>query len=202
MRSSNGVFVPAREVLGRSRSRCWRRRLDAPLAPRQAGPTVVWAVGDAATPNGGAAPCRAYPGDAAGPLPLPGRRLRARHRSRSSAANYQPVSGAAPDHAPTPGNHEWGPAHRLLPVLARAQGRPSRPSTVLGSRGWEILSLNSETAHGAGSRQLRWLRRRSRARGNCRIAFWHRPPLQRRQLRPTHRTSSRLAALRGHAGPC
>ena len=42
--------------------------------------------------------------------------------------------------------------------------------------GWEIYSLNSEAAHGSGSNQLRWLRSRLRgAKGDCRLAFWHRP---------------------------
>jgi hypothetical protein len=41
--------------------------------------------------------------------------------------------------------------------------------------GWEILSMNSQVPHGAGSRQLRWLRARLRRPGTCRLAFWHRP---------------------------
>ena len=43
---------------------------------------------------------------------------------------------------------------------------------------WQVLSLNSEARHDAGSAQIRWLERRLRRGsrfGDCRIAFWHRP---------------------------
>jgi hypothetical protein len=58
------------------------------------------------------------------------------------------------------------------------KGRRQRPWYRFEAGGWEILSLNSEAAHGPGSRQLRWLRDRLRgADGDCRLAFWHRPRL-------------------------
>jgi hypothetical protein len=63
--------------------------------------------------------------------------------------------------ARTPGNHDW-------------------PNYWRGSEwysfrvaGWRIIELNSETSH--GTQQLAYLRTLLRARGNCRIAFWHRP---------------------------
>jgi calcineurin-like phosphoesterase family protein len=63
--------------------------------------------------------------------------------------------------ARTPGNHDW-------------------PHYWSGSEwytftagGWRIIELNSETSH--GGEQLAWLRQQLRARGNCRLAFWHRP---------------------------
>lgn len=78
--------------------------------------------------------------------------------------------------APTPGNHDW-PRH--------ADGYDPYWSTLTGGRppahysfrlaGWQILSLNSEEPLGSDSRQLRWLSRRIRDPGTCRLAFWHRP---------------------------
>jgi hypothetical protein len=77
---------------------------------------------------------------------------------------------------PTPGNHEWA---------NRAEGYAPFWREVLGERlpyhyareagGWEVLSANSETPD--DPRQLAWLRRRTAAGGNCRIAFWHHPRL-------------------------
>jgi hypothetical protein len=67
--------------------------------------------------------------------------------------------------------------------------------------GWELFSLNSEAPHGAGSPQLRWLQRRlSGAKGDCRLAFWHRP---RFSAGTVHGDAPDVAplwnALRGHA---
>jgi hypothetical protein len=41
--------------------------------------------------------------------------------------------------------------------------------------GWEILSLNSQAPHSAGSAQVAWLESAVAGPGDCRIAFWHRP---------------------------
>jgi hypothetical protein len=78
--------------------------------------------------------------------------------------------------APTPGNHDWGAhANGYGPYWRKARGGsiPTHYSFKLG--GWQLLSLNSEEPHGAGSAQLRWLRSRLRGGGTCRLAFWHRP---------------------------
>jgi hypothetical protein len=78
--------------------------------------------------------------------------------------------------APTPGNHEWGQRHSgYYPYWRRAKGRPQAPWYRFSLGGWELLSLNSQAAHGEGSSQLRWLRRAVRSGGTCRLAFWHRP---------------------------
>jgi hypothetical protein len=78
--------------------------------------------------------------------------------------------------SPTPGNHEW-PTHRTGydPYWRSILGTTPPRYYALRVAGWEILSLNSEIPHGSDSPQLRWLRSRLRAPGNCRIAFWHRP---------------------------
>jgi hypothetical protein len=78
---------------------------------------------------------------------------------------------------PTPGNHEWGQRRKgYFPYWRRVKGRTQPPWYRFKSGGWEIFSLNSEAAHGAGSRQLRWLEDRlADAKGDCRLAFWHRP---------------------------
>ena len=93
------------------------------------------------------------------------------------AANYDSVYGDLADvTAPTPGNHEWANRATGYDAYWRA-ARGVTPPRWYGFTvaGWQILSLNSETRHGAGSRQVAWVERRVAAGGNCRIAFWHRP---------------------------
>jgi hypothetical protein len=141
-------------------------------------PVVVWAVGDGA--NGTAAAKRLartiardkpdrflYLGDVY------------EHGTRAEfAGNYDGVYGAiAPVTSPTPGNHEWGNrATGYFPYWKRRLGRAIPSWYAVDAGGWQLLSLNSEAPHGAGSPQLRWLERRLDAReGDCRIAFWHRP---------------------------
>lgn len=78
---------------------------------------------------------------------------------------------------PTPGNHDWGLRRQgYYPYWKQVKGRVQQPWYRLSLAGWEIFSLNSEAAHGPSSSQLRWLRARLRGgRGDCRLAFWHRP---------------------------
>lgn len=86
----------------------------------------------------------------------------------------KPFDGLLDRMAPTPGNHDWPKAKRgYFPFWKRVTGRtqPGHYSFRLG--GWQILSANSELRRGGATR--RWLRRRVRSGGNCRIAFWHRP---------------------------
>ncbi|MDX6680624.1 MAG: hypothetical protein QOG94_663 [Solirubrobacteraceae bacterium] len=117
--------------------------------------------------------------------------------------HYAPTWGRlASITAPTPGNHDW-PRHRsgYDPYWRRALGR-SRTAAWYAFRaaGWTILSIDSEADHGDGSAQLAWLRSKLRARGTCRIAFWHRP---RFSAGSHHGDTEAMApvwdALRGHA---
>jgi calcineurin-like phosphoesterase family protein len=88
-------------------------------------------------------------------------------------SNYDAVFGALADRTwPTPGNHEWPDRetgylpywHGIEPWFAKRAG------------GWEILSLNSEAPHDAGSPQLDWLQQQlARRDTTCRLAYWHRP---------------------------
>jgi hypothetical protein len=117
--------------------------------------------------------------------------------------NYSPVYGALNRiAAPTPGNHEWGNRRSgYFPYWRRAKGR-TQPSYYRFRAGdWEILSLNSETANGSGSRQQRWLRRvLARRSGTCRIAFMHRPYMSAGAYKPgTRGLRSVWRTLRGHA---
>jgi Calcineurin-like phosphoesterase len=91
--------------------------------------------------------------------------------------NYAPPYGRlAARTAPTPGNHEAPNADEgYYPYWERELGAPLAPYYDFSVAGWQILSLNSEIDHDPGSPQLRWLDRRVRRGGNCRIAFWHRP---------------------------
>ncbi|MGB2711134.1 MAG: metallophosphoesterase [Conexibacter sp.] len=77
---------------------------------------------------------------------------------------------------PTPGNHEW--ANRTdgyYPYWARTFGARPLDHYSVRVADWQLLSLNSEEPHEAGSRQVEWLERQVRGGGDCRIAFWHRP---------------------------
>ena len=90
--------------------------------------------------------------------------------------NWRPVYGRLdPITWPTPGNHEWWAREQGYFPYWRRHGR-AKPWYRFSIGGWEVLSLNSETPHGPGSPQLRWLERvLARGDGTCRIAFWHRP---------------------------
>jgi hypothetical protein len=136
-------------------------------APAGGGSALVWAVGD---------------GDGGSPAAALVHRISASHPRRflylgdvyprgtasDFARNYTPTYGRlAAVTAPTPGNHDAGAGYFAY------WHRPAYYSFRMG--GWELLSLNSETAHGSRSAQLRWLRGRVRSGGDCRLAFWHRP---------------------------
>jgi acid phosphatase type 7 len=118
------------------------------------------------------------------------------------ARNYHTVYGRlAPITWPTPGNHEWWAREQGYYPYWRRHDRPSRPWYRFSLGGWELISLNSETRHGPGSRQLRWLDRvLDSADGTCRLAFWHRP---RFSADGVHGDAPDVAplwrALRGHA---
>jgi predicted phosphodiesterase len=116
--------------------------------------------------------------------------------------DYAPVYGRlASVTAPTPGNHDW-PRHAsgYDRYWARAKHGKTPAYYAFRLAGWKLLSLNSEVAHGKGSRQLRWLRRQLRGPGTCRLAFWHRP---RFSAGLVHGDQGDVAplwnALRGHA---
>lgn len=116
-------------------------------------------------------------------------------------SGYEPLYGGLARRTwPTPGNHEW-PNRRdgYLPYWRGKRGSiPRWYAATTG--GWEILSLNSEADHGAGSAQLRWLRRRlSQRRTTCRIAFWHRPRFSAGEHGDQPDMDGVWNALRGHA---
>jgi hypothetical protein len=139
---------------------------------------VVWAVGDAA--NGG---------EVAGAV---GRMIASDRPDRllylgdvypdGTAAdfrrNYDPAFGALKRITlPTPGNHDWPNHERGYDPYwdGLAGGRLPRDHYAVRIAHWQLISLNSQSAHDADSEQVRWLRRRVAGGGDCRIAFWHRP---------------------------
>jgi hypothetical protein len=177
---------------------------EASLSPgtaQAAEPAVVWAVGDGA--DGSAVARRLarriernqpdaflYLGD-----------VYPSGTASDFAGNYAPVyGGLAAITWPTPGNHDWGNrASGYFPYWRARVG--GRPWYRFDAGGWEILSLNSEARHVAGSAQMRWLGRVLReADGTCRLAFWHRP---RFSAGTVHGNAPDVApfwaALRGHA---
>jgi len=136
----------------------------------------VWAVGDAA------------PTPQAARL---ARRIRAAHPDRflylgdvyergtrtDFRLRYAPLYGRlARRTRSTPGNHDWPRARSgYFPYWRRALGHRLPRYYSFRAGGWRILSLNSELTGAAFRREVRWVRRRLRGAGNCRIAFWHRP---------------------------
>ena len=126
-----------------------------------------------------------------------------RGTARDFRLRYDPTWGRlAAITAPTPGNHDWPRHSNGYGPYWRTALRRVRTAAWYAFRagGWSILSVNSETDHDEGSPQLTWLRRRLRAPGTCRLAFWHRP---RFSAGAHHGDSPGMApvwdALRGHA---
>jgi hypothetical protein len=175
-----------------------------------AGHAVLWAVGDGA--DGGddgkavAARIRAagadrflYLGDVYGPAiagPVRGDGNAEDYRDR-----YAPLFGSLADiTAPTPGNHEWpqrGDGYE--PYWRRVTGRTPPAYYRFSIGGWTVLSLNSQAPHGAGSRQVRWLKEQVASPGTCRLAFWHRPRFSIGHHGDQPDVAPLFDALRGHA---
>lgn len=164
-------------------------------------PAVIWAVGDGADGSRRAKqvarmirrdrPARfLYLGDVY-------ERGTAAEFRRNYSSVYGPLNRIT---APTPGNHEWGNRRTgYFPYWRRAKRR-SQPSYYrFRLEGWEILSLNSETSHGRGSRQQRWLARAVREPGTCRLAFMHRPYRSAGLHGDTRSLGALWRTLRGHA---
>lgn len=88
---------------------------------------------------------------------------------------YKPAfGGLARLTAPTPGNHDW-PVHAdgYDPYWRGIRGRRTPEWYSFRAGGWRLISLNSETPR--RGEQLAWLKTQLRGRGDCRLAFWHRP---------------------------
>jgi hypothetical protein len=143
-------------------------------------PAVVWAVGDGAD---GSARAKRLARRIARDGPDRFLYLGDVYETGSAAEferNFDGVYGElATVTEPTPGNHDWGRRREgYFPYWASVKGDRQRPWYRFSIGGWEIFGLNSEAAHGPGSRQVRWLREQlDDAAGDCRIAFWHRPRL-------------------------
>jgi hypothetical protein len=179
-------------------------RASSPTATPAAhrGGTVVWAVGDGAAAGSGAPGVVAriargridrflYLGD-----------VYETGTAEEFSRYYAPTFGRfAKITSPTPGNHEWAQRRTGYDAYWRhVTGRTPRLYYALRAGGWQLLSLNSEAPHAAGSPQARWLQRTVRAPGDCRIAFWHRPRYSAGVVHGDAPDVEPLwAALRGHA---
>ncbi len=180
--------------------------VDSPRAPAQSSiqpeaANVVWAVGDGADGSRqGKQVARMIRRDRPARFLYLGdvyERGTAAEFRRNYSSVYGPLNRIT---APTPGNHEWANRRTgYFPYWRRAKRR-SQPSYYrfrLG--GWDILSLNSETSHGRGSRQQRWLSRAVRDPGTCRLAFMHRPYRSAGLHGDTRSLGALWRTLRGHA---
>jgi calcineurin-like phosphoesterase family protein len=154
----------------------------AATAPPQAvepGRAVVWAVGDGADGSARSKRLARLMARGADRLLYLGD-VYERGTAAEFRRNFGGVYGSlARITEPTPGNHDWGRRRAgYYPYWERIKGRTQPPWYRVSIAGWQLFSLNSEAAHGTGSSQLRWLRARLRgAKGDCRLAFWHRPLL-------------------------
>ncbi len=118
------------------------------------------------------------------------------------AERYDPTYGRiAAITGPTIGNHEIdNRQYGYDPYWRAIHGRTPPSYYAFRIAGWKIMSLNSEIDHSTDSPQLRWLRRKVRGPGNCRIAFWHRPLLNAGTTHGDARsTASFWDALQGRA---
>jgi hypothetical protein len=138
---------------------------------------VVWAVGDAATPGRSADRVAALVRRA-----RPDRFLYLGDVYETGTAKefrhwYHPRFGAlARITEPTIGNHEWDNRFKgYYRYWAGRKGHKEPPWSKFSIAGWEILDLNSQAPHAAGSPQVSWLESELSGPGDCRIAFWHRP---------------------------
>jgi len=148
-----------------------------PPAESAAPRAVVWAVGDAASPDPRSDRVAALVrrGD-------PDRFLYLGDVYENGTAaefrgRYDPRFGRlAHITLPTIGNHEWANRYSgYYPYWKSQKGRRMPPWFKTEVAGWEIISLNSQAPHGTGSPQARWLRDAVAGPGTCRIAFMHRP---------------------------
>jgi hypothetical protein len=171
------------------------------FASAPAGPATVWAVGDGA--DGGERakrlvariaddhPARLlYLGD-----------VYERGTAGDFAGNYASTYGRlASITAPTPGNHDW-PRHPegYDPYWRGVTGATTPPWYAFSVAGWQVLALNSEAPHDAGSEQVAWLRTQLTDDGTCRLAFWHRAYLSDGRHGDQHDVAPLWDQLRGRA---
>lgn len=106
------------------------------------------------------------------------------YRGDKGFAAYRRLYGSLPV-ARTPGNHDW----------PKYWSGPEWYSFRVGR--WQVIELNSETRR--RGEQLAWLRRQLRARGTCRIAFWHRARYTVGPHGDTAYMDPYWRALKGHA---
>lgn len=98
---------------------------------------------------------------------------------------------------PTIGNHDWPDRDTgYFPYWRRVHGSAPEWYTF-NAGGWQVIELNSQTDRRA--EQLSWLHRQLRARGTCRIAFWHRPRFSAGPHGDNTDMNPYWQALQGHA---
>ena len=161
---------------------------------------VVWAVGDGDASTEGAAVVDLIEADAPHRVLYLGD-VYELGTAEEFRRNFQPTYGRlAKVTAPTPGNHDWPASRRGYdPYWRRVHGTRAAHWYAFRAAGWQVISLNSETAHGKGSPQHRWLRAQVRRRGTCRLAFWHRPRFSAGSHGDTPGMAPLWDALRGRA---
>jgi acid phosphatase type 7 len=172
------------------------------LGPVRGERAVIWAVGDGAdgSDHARAVAARIARGPVDRVLYLGD--VYDNGTAREFRANYAPTYGRlARVTAPTAGNHDApNETSGYDPYWRGVHGTVPPDWYAFRAGGWQIISLDSEDAHAAGSPQQRWLEDHVSAPGNCRIAYWHRA---RFSADTHHGDQSDMAplwnALRGHA---
>jgi acid phosphatase type 7 len=172
------------------------------LGPVRGEHAVIWAVGDGADGSDRARAVAAR--IARGPVDrmLYLGDVYENGTAREFRDNYAPTYGRlALVTAPTAGNHDSpNKTSGYDPYWSGVHGSVPPDWYAFRAGGWQIISLDSEDPHEAGSPQQRWLTGKARAPGTCRIAFWHRA---RFSADTRHGDQPDMAplwdALRGHA---
>jgi hypothetical protein len=166
------------------------------------GPSVVWAVGDAA--NGSSAsrqvasmvisrhPDRLlYLGD-----------VYENGTALEFDRNYRPLYGGYDAiTAPTIGNHEWpNVTTGYVPYWTAVRGKPPPYWYAFAESGWQLISLNSNEP--TSSDQLDWLGtliENTPGYGSCRLAYMHHPRYSAGPHGDLDALQGILDELRGHA---
>jgi hypothetical protein len=168
---------------------------------RSDGSAVVWAVGDGADGSDNAREvadmiARGEPNRLIylGDVYEDGTREQYEENYRSVYGRFDKIT------APTPGNHDWHNRDEGYDPYWEAAGLDTSTHFYsFRAGGWEFVSLNSESGLEDGSPQREWLKRYADKRGNCRIAFWHRPYLNAGRHGDQEETEPLWRGVRGRA---
>jgi 3',5'-cyclic AMP phosphodiesterase CpdA len=171
--------------------------VDPSPPPARAGPSAitVWAVGDAAEESLTGMPLAKLIAASRPDLFLYLGDVYETGSPEEFRRHYEPLYGSLASRTlPTLGNHEWSNREKgYFPYWKRKRGGRPLPEYYAALRGgWQLISLDTIEGFSRESAQGRWLRRRLKRRGSCRLAFFHIP---RHSAGDVHGDSPQLEGL-------